>query len=189
MRPIPVDVIPSHAYLSQADQAKLFGQGYAMTIDNELTQGGQHEYKETVAVKGRLKRTIDVHVLGPNWERSFVELTEIEANYLGLNPPEALSGDLTKAAPCTLIGPIGEVFLEAGVIVVSPHLRVNPLQARELGVMNGDLVSVEILGANAKILENVRVRVHPTFNLRLEINADYARKLWIARTSHARLIL
>ncbi|PIX62073.1 hypothetical protein CO057_00935 [Candidatus Uhrbacteria bacterium CG_4_9_14_0_2_um_filter_41_50] len=188
MRPIPIDVIPAHIYLSQEDQTKLFGSGYAMTIEGELTQGGQHNYEETVEIIGKLKRSLRVHVLGPNWERSFVELSETEALFLGLKAPLAMSGDLTEAAECTVVGPCGEINLKSGVIVPKPHLRCSPIQSRELGVSNGDRISVEILGTSKKVLEDVAVRVHPTFQLRVEINADYARELWIARTSHARLI-
>lgn len=188
MRPIPVDIVPAHIYLSAQDQVILFGSGYAMTVDGELSQPGQHYYEEMVEVQGKGKRTLRVHVLGPNWERSFVELTRIEATYLGINAKEALSGDLSNAQPCTLIGPRGSVTLKYGVIIPLAHLRCSPIQARELQVANADVISVELLGQRRRVIDQVVVRIHPAFQLRVELNADHAREFWIERSSHAQLL-
>ena len=159
-----------------------------MTIDGELSQPGQHFYEETIEVRAKTKRSLNVHVLGPNWERSFVELTQIEAAYIGLSPAIAVSGDLSAAAACTLTGTVGTVELDYGVIIPGAHLRCSPMQAHELGVINGDKISVELLGERRRIINDVCVRVHPIFQLRVELNADYAREFWIVGNSHARLI-
>ena len=187
-RPIPVDVVPSHVYLSQKDQTTLFGSGYAMTIEGELTQGGQHYYEETVEVFGKLKRSLSLRVLGPNWENSFVELTPTEAVFLGLSAKEARSGDLSEAVACRLVGPKGEVTLKKGVIISRPHLRCSPQDARAFHLQNHDEISVEIMGNRPRTLEGVLVRVHPTFSLQLDINADQARDFWITRPTHARIL-
>ncbi|MCH8049289.1 propanediol utilization protein [Patescibacteria group bacterium] len=186
-KPIPVDVIPSHVYLSQEDQATLFGVGEPMTIAGELSQAGQHVYEETVKVFGTLKRSLTLRVLGPNWEKSMVEVTPTEAAYLGLKLIEGRSGDETEMTSCRLVGPKGEVMLPRGIMIPQPHLRCSVEEAKTLRVSNGQNVSVDMMGERSQVLENVIVRVHPTFRLRLEIHQAYARDLWITRPTHARL--
>ncbi len=187
-RPIPVDIVPSHVYLSQDDQLTLFGPGYAMTIEGELTQSGQHYYEETVDVFGRLKRSLSLRVLGPAWEHSFAELTPTEAAFLGMSAKEGRSGDLAGAAACRFVGPAGEVSLKQGVIISQPHLRCSPQDARSFHISNGDEVTIEIIGNHPRRVSGVIVRVHPTFKLQVDLHADHARDLWITRPIHARLV-
>lgn len=186
-KPIPVDVIPSHVYLSQEDQVALFGVGHAMTIASEYSQSGQYVYQETVEVFGNLKRSLKLRVLGPNWERSFVEVTPTEAVFLGLKLDEGLSGTEDVAGSGRLVGPKGEVELSQAILVPKPHLRCNVDDAKALHLQNGQSVSVDILGEPPQRIPEVIVRVHPTFRLRLEIHQDYARELWVTRPTHARL--
>lgn len=188
MRPIPVDIIPSHVYLSEKDQVTLFGSGYAMTVIGNLSQTGQYICEERVEVSGRLKRSLQLRVLGPHWQKSHVEVTKTEAIYLGFDPKEVRSGDMSEAKPCKLVGPEGEVELKVGLIVTKPHLLCSPADAQALGIMNGDSVSIEVLTQQPQVLDGVVVRVHPTYQLRIELTSDYARDLWITRSVHARIL-
>lgn len=186
-KPIPVDIIPSHVYLSADDQATLFGIGYPLTIAGGLSQAGQYLYEETVEVFGKLKKSLRFRVLGPNWAKSFVELTPTEAAFLGIKAPVAKTGELTTAAMVRLVGPVGEVIIEQGAIVPRPHLLCSDVEARDLYLTNGKIVAVDILSEKVKVIEEVIVRVHPTFRLRLELHQDWARDLWITRPTHARI--
>lgn len=186
-KPIPVDIIPSHVYLSSEDQATLFGAGFPLTIDAALSQEGQYAYAETIEVFGKNKRSLKLRILGPNWAHSFVELTPTEAMMLGIDPPLAKTGDLSEAVSCRLVGPAGEVTLSQGVIIPRPHLVCSEGEADGMGLVNGKLVAVDLLTEHAKSLEEVTVRVHPAFRLRLEIHQDIARSLWLTRPIHARL--
>ncbi len=188
MRPIPVYIIPSHVYLSAEDQVKLFGSGHAMTILEDHIHAGQYVYQEKVNVSGRLKRDLDLHVLGPNWKRSHVELTPTEAVYLGYKLDEVKTGSLLDAAPITITGPNGSVDLDHGVIIPKPHMTCNIEDARRLNLANGDRVAVEILGDHLRKVEEAVVRVHPTFSLSVELHQDYARGLWVNHRVHAHII-
>ncbi len=185
-RQIPVYIIPSHVYLSQEDQVKLFGIGYPMTIAGEHTQSGQYVYNETVEIIGRLKRSLKIRVLGPNWKRSFVEMTPTEVAYLGVRAVEAKIGDIENASPCSLIGSNGSVDIERGIIIPRPHLTCTPEDAEKFGIKNGDEVSFDLIDVPGKVIEKVLVRIHPTFKLCIEIHQDIARDLWITKTCHAR---
>lgn len=186
-QPIPIDVIPAHVYLSQHDQVALFGLGHPMTIAAEHTQSGQYVYEETVEVFGALKRSLEVRVLGPNWRYSLVEITPVEAAYLGLKLSEARPGEREAMGACRIVGPKGEISLERGIIIPKPNLRLSPDDAKALHITNGQEVSLEIAGERTQVLHDVVARVHPTYRLRVEVHADHARKLWLARLAHARL--
>lgn len=186
-RSIPLDIVPSHVYLSASDQKTLFGENHALTIHGEHSHPGQIVYEETIQVKGSSTHAIRLRVLGPNWEKSHVEITPTEAAMLGIEVTESKSGNVEEAKPCTLIGPEGEVNLEKGLIVPRPHLTCNVKDAEALNVQNGQEVNVEIVGAHQKI-EKVIVRVHPMFRLRIEIHQDLARDLWLTRSMHATIL-
>ena len=186
-RPIPVEVIPSHVHLSEADHATLFGPGHAGTISTALSQHGQYAYAETIEVFGKLKKSLELRVLGPHRRGTQVELTPTEAALLGIVAPLARSGDLSKAAKCNLKGPGGEVKAAAVVIIPKPHLHVSDTEAKALRLENGKEVALDILGDNPRTLENVIVRVHPTYRLRLHVHPDLARQHWLTGVLHARL--
>lgn len=188
MSVIPVDILPAHVYLSQEDKEALFGSGYVMTVQREHSHQGQVVYEETVEVFGRLKRSLTVHVLGPEWEESHVEVSLTEAVYLGYNLDEVQKGDLNDAVPCRLAGPNGEVELEHGLTVPSPHLSVDVDDARVMNVHQGQRVQVELQLDKPVVLEDVLVRVHPSFERRLELHADYARKYWLFKQAYAKKI-
>ncbi|MBU0613955.1 hypothetical protein KJ766_01565 [Patescibacteria group bacterium] len=184
---IPVYITPSHVYLSEKDQEKLFGVGRPMTIATEHILPGQFVYTETVRVKGKLKRNLDLKILGPNWSESFVVLTPTESAFLGIQTVESKIGELENASPCSLIGPIGIVELNRGVIIPKPHITCSPVEADKFGIKNGDLISLDIIDVSGLVLEDVLVRVHPTFKLCVEIHQDIAREFWITRGYHARI--
>lgn len=188
MRPFPVDILPAHVYLSEEDQKKLFGIGYPMTILDEHTQPGQLVYEETLKVKAKNNFELTIHVLGPNWQKSHVEVSSVEALYLGCNIKESRKGDTENASDCKLIGPEGEIDLPKGLIVTKPHLTLNVEEAEKRGLRNGQSIDMEIQNKNGSIIEDVLIRVHPTFSNRLELHSDYARQFWIARQTYAKII-
>jgi putative phosphotransacetylase len=188
-RPIPLDIIPSHVYLSQEDQDTLFGVGHPMTVSEKLSQPGQYVYEESVDVFGKLKRSIKLRILGPIWESSHIEITPTEAAFLGLNLEEVKSGDTRAAGKVRLTGPHGEVELAKGAIIPRPHLLCAPSDAESLHVSNGDEIAIDIISEKPKSMHGLIVRVHPAFRLRVEMHADYARDLWITRSTHARIRL
>lgn len=186
-RPIPVEIVPSHIHLSEEHQAKLFGAGQASTITHALAQSGQFAYAQSLQIFGKLKRSITLRVLGPHRKLTQVELTPTEAAVLGINAPVARSGDVSQAANCRLVGPAGEVMVEAGVIIPQAHLHCSDIEAASLHVTNGKIVEVELIGEHPAILANVIVRVHPSYRLRLHIHPDIAREYWISGVVHGKL--
>lgn len=188
MRPFLVDIVPSHVYLSAEDQERLFGTGYPMTVLEDHSQPGQVVYKEKVEVIGRVKRSIHVHVLGPAWERSHVEITPTEAVYLGYKLEEMRTGEVDGAPSCTLRGPHGQVTIKHGILVPRPHITCSVDEAAQLRLANGQEVDIDILTRTPVRVEKVVVRVHPMLRARVELHADYARHIWIAKQTYARIV-
>lgn len=186
-RPIPVEIIPSHIHLSETDMAALFGAGFAATVTHALSQGGQHAYAESVEVSGRLKRSLILRVLGPARRATQVELTPTEAQLLGIPAVVARSGDLTEAGDCRLKGPAGTIDAPASVIVPRAHIHCSDAEAETLHLTNGMRVTVETLGEHAALLEDVVVRIHPTYRLRLHVHPDLAREFWLTGVVHAHI--
>lgn len=184
-RPIPVEIVPSHVHLSEDDQTVLFGPAFAATIAENLSQSGQYAYGDTVVVSGRLKRSLALRVLGPCRRETQVELTPTEAQLLGIDAPVAKSGDHEEAATCTVQGPEGVV--SARVIVPQPHLHCSDVEAEQLHVHNGKVVTIDLDLDRPCTLTDVIVRVHPTYRLRLHIHPDVAREYWLTGVVHGRV--
>lgn len=177
--PIPIEIIPRHVHLSTEDHDRLFGVGAKLTVLSKLSQRGQVVYRETLTVIGKNGEIESIFVLGPCRKETQVELSSHEATALGIGAPVRLSGDIARTPGCTLEGPAGEIKLKRGVIVPVSHLHATPAEAEKMGIKNGDEVSVKIPGAGDENIENVVVRVHPTFHLSLHITSDMASSLWI----------
>lgn len=186
-RPIPIEIIPSHVHLSEADQSALFGVAFAATIAENLSQGGQCAYAETVDVSGKLKRSVSLRILGPCRAETQVELTPTEAQLLGVDAPVAKSGDHAAAGNCTLTGPEGTVSAKAVVIVPQTHIHCSDVEAAQINVHNGKVVTVDLDMDRPCTLTDVVVRVHPTYRLRLHIHPDVARELWLTGSVHGRI--
>ena len=187
MKRFPVDVLPSHVHLSALDQVQLFGSEQSMTIARNHVQPGQVVYAETVAVFGTTDAYLRLSILGPPWKETSVELTPTEAQLIGCELHEAKEGDKGVGASVRLVGPAGEVQLTHGAIIPKTSLLMSMIDAKQLHVRNGDTVSVRITNT-FKPLEQVLVRVHPAFQLRLQMHADLARDLWITGADTAHVI-
>lgn len=186
-RPIPVEVIPSHAHLSEDHHRTLFGDGHAGTVQQELSQTGQFAYEESVEVVGKNGESISLRILGPSRKVTQVELTPTEARLLGIDAPDAKSGSLANAGFCMLKTFYGSVEAAAAVIVPKPHLHLSDAESVALRLKNGAVVRVDVVGDVAHVLEDVVVRVHPTYRARLHIHPDIARSMWLHSGAHIRV--
>ena len=143
MPKIIVEVSARHCHLGQKDLEKLFGGGYKMKVWKKISQPGQFAALEEVKIMGS-KGMLKVRIVGPVRQESQVELAMTDCYRLGLEAVLRVSGDIKKTPGAILVGPKGKVELREGVIVAQRHLHVSRKEAKELGVKNGDLVSVKI---------------------------------------------
>lgn len=169
---LPVALSNRHIHLSQADLEVLFGRGYVLTKQKDLSQPGQFAAKETVRLIGPKGILEDVRILGPARGTSQVELALADGYRLGIAPPVRASGDLAGTPGCFVAGPKGIVEMKTGVICALRHIHMSPEDGRRFGVQDQEMVKVRTMGDRALIFEQVLVRVHSDFRLEMHIDLE-----------------
>ncbi len=172
-RKIPVGVSVRHVHISQKDLETLFGPGATLHQMRELYQKGEFAAEETVSLVGPKMRVLEkVRILGPTRDRTQVEIARTDAIFLGIDAPVRMSGDLAGSAPVTVIGPKGVIELADGCIRAMRHIHMNPREAAEYGLSNGDIVKLRVGGQSSVTFENVVIRVSPKVRLQVHLDTD-----------------
>lgn len=186
---VPIAVSARHAHLSSSTVRKLFGEGYELRVRKWLSQTGQFSAEETVTLIGPRGRLDHVRLMGPPRERDQVELSRTDECNLGIDAPLRVSGDLTQTPGLQVAGPIGSVTLQSGVITARRHIHMNPTEAQQLGLQDGQTVSVK-LDSNGRdaIFGDVMVRVAPDFRLELHLDTDEANAAGVANGEYAEIV-
>lgn len=171
---VPVGISNRHIHLSQQDLETLFGEGYELTVRNDLSQTGQYAAEETVTIEGPKSSMSKVRILGPTRKETQIEISRTDSFGLGLQPPVRDSGFLEGSPGITLIGPKGKVNLDKGVIIAQRHIHMTEEDAKNFGVKDKELVSVRVGGERGVTFDNVLVRVRNDFVLGMHIDTDEA---------------
>jgi propanediol utilization protein len=115
-----------------------------------------------------------VAVLGPARPESQVEISMTDGRTLGIMPPVRLSGNVKDTPGVVLKGPRGMVTLDHGVIVAKRHVHLNPEDAKQFAVTNGQKVRLQAFTQRPVIFEDVIVRVSSAFADRAHLDFDEA---------------
>lgn len=185
---IPVGISNRHLHLSQADQDRLFGEGYQMTKIKDLSQPGQYACKETVTICGPKGAIENVRILGPVRSKTQVEILAGDCFKLGTASPSRLSGDLQGSPGITIIGPKGSVQTAEGLIVAQRHIHMTPEDARRIGVTDGQTVSIQIEGPRGGVYGNVAVRANDASALECHIDTEEANAMSVNSLSKIKII-
>ncbi|MFH1253519.1 MAG: PduL/EutD family phosphate acyltransferase [Candidatus Uhrbacteria bacterium] len=177
---IPIEVIPRHVHLSEKHWCEFFGENYQPQIWRNLSQRNQVVFKETLKIIGKKNTSLEnFHIIGGWRKQTQVEVSEAEAKILGLKVPLRLSGRLIRSAGCQLVGPKGKIILKQGVIIPASHLHLNIKEAERLNLKQGQVVTLTLLVDKITKLENIIVRVHPSFRISLHITQETATQFWL----------
>ena len=168
---ILVETSARHIHVCEATLKTLFGEGATLTNKKDLSQPGQFACEEKVEVVGP-KGALKMSILGPTRPVDQVEVSYTDARSLGITPPVRESGDVDGTPGVKLVGPCGEVVIDAGVMVAKRHIHMTPEDAAELGVEDKEIVKVKIDTARPLIFDDVVVRVSPKFALAMHIDTD-----------------
>ena len=173
--PVPIGVSARHVHLCAEHLIALFGPGHALAPRNPLSQPGQFAAEETLVVAGPRGALEHVRVLGPVRGKSQVELAPTDCYAIGIPAVVRDSGDIAGSPGVVLVGPAGSVAPGEGAIVAARHLHMTTLDARHLGIANGDFVAV-IAGAGrrAAMFDSVACRVSDSYRLELHLDTDEA---------------
>ncbi len=177
-----VETSARHVHLTEKDFKTLFGENATLTRKKDLSQPGQYACEERVEVVGPKKSIANVSILGPFRKQSQVEISMTDARSIGISAPVRESGDLVNTPGCKLIGPVGELELNEGVIVAKRHIHATNKDAQELKVKDKDIVSVKInSNGRSLIFDDVVVRVSDSYALAMHIDTDESNAAACAR--------
>ncbi len=168
---ILVETSARHIHVCEATLKTLFGESATLTNKKDLSQPGQFACEEKVEVVGP-KGSLKMSILGPTRPVDQIEVSYTDARSLGITPPVRESGDVDGTPGVKLVGPCGEVVIEAGVMVAKRHIHMTPEDAAEIGVEDKEIVKVKIDTARPLIFDDVVVRVSPKFALAMHIDTD-----------------
>ena len=170
---ILVETSARHIHLTAEAVEVLYGAGAELMVKKMLSQPGQfataNEKIKLVGPKGEMM----VSVLGPTRPANQIELSYTDARALGLKAvPVRESGDVAGTPGLKMVGPAGEIEVDAGAIIAKRHIHMTPADAEGLGVTNGEVVKVLVKSERTTIFDDVVVRVSPSYALAMHIDTD-----------------
>lgn len=186
---IPVAVSARHVHLQEETVEALFGEGYELTPEKDLSQPGQFAAEEKVRVVGPDGELEDVRVLGPTRDYDQIEVSRTDEFELGIDAPVRCSGDLDQTPGVTLVGPEGRVELRRGLICAWRHIHMTPEDAERFGVEDRDRVEVAIeSGSRDLVFGDVLIRLSDDSVLEMHIDTDEANAANIGRGAEGVLV-
>lgn len=176
---IPVGISNRHVHLSQKDMDVLFGKDYSLTKLKDLSQPGQYACKETVTICGPKGAIEKIRILGPTRSKTQVEVLMGDCIKLGAVQHVRLSGDLSNTSGITIVGPKGSVQIEEGLVVAQRHIHMTSEDAKNLGVCDGDIVSIKCDDLRGGVYSNVAIRANDTSKLECHLDIEEANAMGI----------
>lgn len=169
---IEVEASARHVHLTKKDAMQLFG--HSLTKARPLSQPGQYLCRERVWLRGPKGEIKRVAVLGPERDRTQVELSMTDCFALGVSAPVRQSGDIEGTPGVTIGSERGEITTTEGVIVAQRHIHMTPGEAEIRGLKDGQKVRLRCLCARPITFEEVIVRVRADFAPYAHIDLDEA---------------
>ena len=169
---VPLEASGRHVHITKAQALALFG--HSLTPKRPLSQPGQYLAGERVTVVGPMGEFRNVAVLGPERNAAQVELSLTDARVLGLEIPVRMSGDVAGSPGVTLIGPMGQVKLNQGVMAAQRHIHLNPQEADCFGVKDKQVVNLRTFTSRPTVFQDVVVRVSQDYAAAVHLDYDEA---------------
>lgn len=184
-----VETSARHVHVSEEHLKILFGEDAQLTFKKALSQPGQFAAEERVTIVGPKKTQPNVSILGPCRNSTQVELSATDARSLGFEIAIRESGDIKGTPGCKIVGPKGEIEISEGVIVAKRHIHVTPEAAKEMGLVDKEIVKVEVPTEHRSIIfGDVVIRVREDFATAMHIDTDEANAGGIAPNSYGYII-
>lgn len=188
-RLIPVEFSARHVHLSSQHMIEMFGEDRELTKRKDLSQPGQFQYDEKVTLIGPRGVIKGVSILGPPRGRTQVEVSKTDAVLLGIDPPVRESGKLEGSETLFIASDNSVIKADESVIVAKRHIHMTPKNAEEFGVVDKQIVRVEILSSRPLIFSDVVVRVSRSYSLNMHIDFDEANAAGCTPTTVCRICL
>ena len=186
---VTVGISNRHIHLAESDLEVLFGSWHKLKPTKDLSQPGQFACEETVTLVGPKGSIKDVRVLGPIRNATQIELAITDTFKLGVNPPLRNSGHHEGTPGLYVVGPLGTIQLESGVMVAARHIHMTPEDARKYQLQDGNHVRVAIPGPRGGTFEHVLVRVRSDYKLDLHVDTDEANAFGLKNGQQVDILL
>jgi len=184
---LKVEVSAHHCHLTQETLDVLFGTGFYLDSHflRPLSQHGQYVSDVRVAIEtlgkdGKVHRMNRISILGPARKYNQFECSLTDGRTLGVDLPIRVSGDVEGSVPLTVMSldekgnVLKKVSLPFGLVAPKRHIHCNPEQAKKLGVVNGQIVKVDVTSDSPRhvIFDDVVIRINPSFDLAMHLDTD-----------------
>ncbi len=189
MKKVLVEVSARHIHLSQEHLEKLFGREYRLKKLKDLSQPHDFAAEETLEIKVGSCVFAGVRIVGPVREKTQAEFSATDLISCGIKPVIRGSGDLEGSSCALLKGPAGEVDLKEGIIVPQRHLHCSLQESKDLGLKEGDFISLKIDGRRGLTFHNVKVRVDEEYRLAAHIDTDEGNAAGIDKKTEGAIVV
>lgn len=185
---IKVEASGRHVHLSRSSIDMLFGTGYQLTKDRDLSQPGQFVCKERIMLIGPKGSIRNVVILGPERKETQVEISITDQIILGIKAPIRESGDLIGTPSIILASNKSSIQINNGVIVAKRHIHMTPTDALNFGVTDKEIVQMHVFGSRPLNFDDVVVRVSPNYRTCMHIDYDEANACGYQKGTFAMLL-
>lgn len=170
---VKIEIIRRHVHLSDEHFMMLFGLRRELHKEKDLSSTKTFLAKEKVAIRADNDTTIEnIDIIGPLAKDTKVVISLTDAMYLNMNVPIRDINHLENTPGIMLVGTYGEIKIKRDVIVARRHVHLSEEEAKELGLKDGDSVSVKTFGDRSVIFQNVIVYIANNHHLVVHIDAD-----------------
>ena len=165
-----------HMHLCREDLDALFGTGHDLTPERPLYQEGQLRREGD----GDADRAAQPAHPEPAHPGAAAQAVPDRAGVHRRDPPGPgqvpvrLSGNIDGTPGAFVMGPKGVVELKQGVIRAAIHVHMNPEEAAQYGVKQGDVMKLRVAGPASVVFERVHVRIDPSSRLNVHMDTDEA---------------
>jgi putative phosphotransacetylase len=179
-----------HMHISPENLEVLFGKGAKLTVHKWLYQEGQFASEQTVTLIGPRRRVIpNLRILGPCRNLTQIELAITDAIQLGMDIPVRMSGDIKGTPGGYVMGPKGMLEMKDGIIRAARHVHMSPSDAKFYGVKHLDKITLKVTSPGCTTrLDELIVRVDPSFKLEVHIDTDEANACDLERATKVELL-
>jgi putative phosphotransacetylase len=186
----PVMVSARHIHLTRETVDILFGKDHPI-VPVEPTDSRQFLSTTRATVVGPKGRFENVAVMGPCRKFNQFEISLTDARALGVPGVIRMSEDIEGTPGIKIIGTVGEVTIDKGVIVAKRHIHMSPAMAQRHNIQDGDTVLMVIESEERTLIFDdtvVRVGGPPDEGAMAHIDTDEGNAAGISRVADGYII-
>jgi propanediol utilization protein len=168
----------------------LFGKDHPI-VPVEPTDSRQFLSTTRATVVGPKGRFENVAVMGPCRKFNQFEISLTDARALGVPGVIRMSEDIEGTPGIKIIGTVGEVTIDKGVIVAKRHIHMSPAMAQRHNIQDGDTVLMVIESEERTLIFDdtvVRVGGPPDEGAMAHIDTDEGNAAGISRVADGYII-